>query len=338
MLVAIGFAGCDAWTVTKLSVPTLEKIKSAISKGLEQRYEEVRVQILARPPDLKHFGWMLPGLGTPTLLDFGSTAYLKIAKCHNSTYNITELAHTIPEIKRYLPGGAWYGAAAAYRPVLGVNGELVGDAMLDASESFSWGALVDNHGDLTVKRMNTDGVGPFGSLFVTDGASSPVIKVTAKGLLESDEERFDWALQKALTDAKDDLGTVGLAGVLRLVHGSVTFHVMRDFTYDKDISVEEFKAHYESFYNGMQAPLECGIRVFNDAAMFDNTTKGAHTHCRSDNLRVVGHYENDTVLPDKALPHWFEAYLAPAVNLVRVPESTYAPCNATLAEQDVLLV
>jgi len=329
LLATMGCTGCHAWTVTKLNISSFTEIESAIKNGLDKRYEEVHVQTLAQPPNLKKFGWMLSGLGAPTLLDLGSTAYLKIARCHNSTYNITELAHTIPEIKRYLPGGAWYGAAAAYRPALGVNGELVGDAMLDESMSFSWGALVNEHGDLTVKRMDTDGVGPFASLFVTDGASSPVIRVLAKGLLGSDEERFDWALQKALTAAKNNLGTMGLAGVVRLVHGSVTFHVMKDFTYEKDITVEEFKAHYEAFYNGMRAPLECATRVFNDAAFFDNTTKGAHTHCRSDDLRVLGHYENDTQVPEKVLPHWFEAYLVPAVNLVRVPESTYAPCNYT---------
>lgn len=333
LLPVIGLVGCVGWTVTKLDLPPLDKIGAAISTGLKDRYEDVHVQILKHPPNLKEFGWMLSGLGTPTLLDVGNASFLKIANCHNSTYNMTEIAQTIPEIKSYLPGGAWYGAAAAYRPLLGVNGELLGDAMLDASTSFSWGALVDDAGDMKVKRMNTDGVGPFGSLFVTDGASHPVIHVIAKGLMPSDEERFDWAIQKALTNATAELGTVGLAGVVRLLSGSVTFHVMKDFTYDHDITVEEFKAHYEAFYDGMQAPLECATRIFNDATMFDDTTKGAHTHCRSHDLRHLGHYENDTVLPEKVLPHWFEAYLVPAVNLVRVPESTYAPCNDTLAHQ-----
>merc|ERR1712217_43354 len=105
-----------------------------------------------------------------------------------------------------------------------------------------------------------------------------------------------------------------------------------------DITGGEFKAHYESFYNDMRAPLECVTRIFNDATMFDNTTEGAHTHCRSSDLSHVGHYENDTVLPETILPHRFEAYLVPAKDLVRVPEATYAPCNGTDSQQQPSIV
>merc|ERR1719235_1798122 len=103
LLLTTGLAVCNAWTVTQLATPPLDKIKQAISTGLAKRYEELHVEILEHPPNLKRFGWMLPGLGEPTLLDFGSTGYLKIAQCHNSTYNMTDLAQKIPEIKHYLP-------------------------------------------------------------------------------------------------------------------------------------------------------------------------------------------------------------------------------------------
>lgn len=327
-----------AWTVVDLDVPPLEEIAKALHAGLAKRYQDAEVLVLPRPPDLTKFGWMLPGLGTPTLLDVGNTGFLKVAHCHNSTYNVTDLARDIPEIGRYLPHGAWYGAAAAYRPLMGVNGELLGDAMLDRSRGYSYGGYVAESGDMATMPMPTDGIGPFASLFVTDGAASPVLSVTVKGLLPSDEERFDWAVQKALVDASDVLGSVGLAGIVRLLSGSVTFHVMTDFTYDHDISADEFKEHFERFFDHMEAPLDCSTRMVSRLDLLDNTTKGAHTHCRSPDLKRVGHYENDTVLPDGVLPHVFQAYLVPAATLVRVTEATDPACRMEMLQRSQGLV
>jgi hypothetical protein len=59
-----------------------------------------------------------------------------------------------------------------------------------------------------------------------DGEPTDAIQIVVKTLLASDEERFDYACQKALADAIEDIGAVGLAGVFRLTQGEVTFHVM----------------------------------------------------------------------------------------------------------------
>ncbi len=78
-LAVLSAAPVAGWTVTKLDMPPLEDIAKALRAGLAERYQEVEVQLHSSPPDLTQFGWMLPGLGAPTLLDLGDTSFLKIA-------------------------------------------------------------------------------------------------------------------------------------------------------------------------------------------------------------------------------------------------------------------
>ena len=83
-MAVLSAAPVAGWTVTKLDMPPLEDVAKALRAGLAERYQEVEVQLHSSPPDLTQFGWMLPGLGAPTLLDLGDTSFLKIAKCHSS--------------------------------------------------------------------------------------------------------------------------------------------------------------------------------------------------------------------------------------------------------------
>ena len=324
-------AGLAAVTVVPLDVPALADIREALAAGLAGRYAEVTVEVLAADevPDLRQWGWVTAGLGTPSLLDVGSTDFLQQVACHNSTYNITEVVAAAPSLSHYAAaGGAVYGASALYRPAAGRNGECINNFRLDsgAGGSQSTGAVVADDGSLEViPVVATDAVGPFGSLYVTDGAPAPVVKVSAGVLQASDEERFDWAMQKALTAAGPALGSVGLAGVVRLVTGEVTFHVMPDWA-GEDLTPAQFAA-WERYYAPMRAALECGTRLLSDESLFGATSEGAHTHCRAADLSSAGHYENDTLPAPSAPPHYFEAYLAPAVALVQVPDPTDPACD-----------
>lgn len=322
-LLLLPVAPAAGWAVTPLNTPPASAYAAAIRRGLRGRYEEVTVSVV-RGVDPSAWGWAAAGMGAPTLLDVGDTAFLRAAVCHNTTYNGTSLVAEVPALQQYnSPQGAWFGAAAADGAVLGRNGEAVMNRRVDGSAAASWGSYVDAAGALAVAPLPTDTVGPFGSLFVTDAAPAvEVVKVAVRGLLPSDEERFDFALQRALDSAQ--LGPVAMAGFIRLLGGEVTFHVMQDWLPG---GADGLNINY---YHPINAPLECATRIAANVTI-DSVTKAAHTHCRSDDLSKVGHYQNDTAPPPNTPPHMFEAYLAPAAALVRVRESGDPACAVAAA-------
>jgi len=179
--VCVGYI--SAYTITQLSVPDLDAYVQAIQKGLEGRYANVSVEVVNKDdvPDLKSFGWVTKGLGTPTLLDVGSGEYLLTVSCHNSTYNMTSIAQTVPELTNYYNNdGAYYGSSALYAPLVNSNGEAVNNYRFGVGSS-SVGAIVNKDtNELEVVQLTDDMIGPFGSMWFTGMFKEREIKIKIK--------------------------------------------------------------------------------------------------------------------------------------------------------------
>ncbi|KAK3910491.1 Ester hydrolase C11orf54-like protein [Frankliniella fusca] len=272
----------------ELKCPPLEEVASVLSKGLQDVFSHVSVEVVDCP-DLTQQPFTLArqGLGGKTaLIESGGVPFLLPLVKRDKVYQMIEFGK-LTGLESFLI----IGAGAGPWPHAGTNCELMANLSVDGEkiENQSRIAKVDqkNKGCLleTLPEKETRHA-LLGNLFCTEGKPGKVLKVHCRHRIGEDD--FVTSLRKALASHYKE-EPVGLGGTFLLKEGKARQHVMPDFSVTP-LHTEEDLTKWLNFFN-MSAPLiAVGTLISADPGL---DLRVQHFHSFSHHGEG-GHYHNDT--------------------------------------------
>lgn len=291
-----------------LKCPPLEEVASVLSKGLQNGFSQVSVEVVDCP-DLSQQPFTLAkqGLGGNTaLIESGGVPYLLPLVQRDKMYDMKEFGKLAG-----LDSCLIIGAGAGPWPFIGVNCELMANLAID-------GDKIDNQSRMA--KVNTKDSGCIlqilpndetrhallGNLFCSEGKPGKVLKVHCRKRTGQDD--FITSVRKVLASHYKD-EPVGLGGTFLLKEGKARQHVMPDFS-TTPLHTDDDVNSWLKFYN-MSAPLiAVGTLVSADPGL---DLRVQHFHSFSHHGEG-GHYHNDTT-PDTAE---YLAYFNLGQSIIRV--------------------
>ncbi|KAI6207296.1 Ester hydrolase C11orf54-like protein [Aphelenchoides fujianensis] len=255
-------------------------------EGIREYFEEATVEIV-ECPDLsaEPFGFTGQGIGSE----------LRIAESVCAT---CELPHAFV-----------FGPGAAHRRAVGVNCEMVADAVFSED-----GDKVNTHvckikGDRFEQSTTSDPCGgPLANLAISKNErGKPVLRIAAKR--RKTELNFPASIRKILFEhyrAK----VVSMCGVFRLETGKALVHVMPDFPERDFFSRDELQNEWLQYFE-VDAPLVCATVIHSHDPLLHLRLE--HTHVFSAH-GDGGHFHYDTSKDEAS----YVGYFKPAQMLYRI--------------------
>ncbi|XP_077995627.1 ester hydrolase C11orf54 homolog [Glandiceps talaboti] len=294
----------------ELYVPDYEEVAKVLQGGLSTNFSTVSVDIvdcpdLTKPP----YTLAAPGLcGNPRLTDVGGVPYLIPTAQKDKIYNFQDVAEQIE-----LPGAFIIGAGAGPHHVIGVNNEMIANA-IDGGENHTYTCKVnpEDQSYILEKGKSTDFC-LLANLYASEGKPGKVIEVKAS--TRTGEENFVTCMRKTLKEKYGDL-PVGIGGAFLIEKGKAKIHVMPAFS-TKPLQSEDDVNEWLHFYN-MKSTLVCLSTFISHDPGLDLRVE--HTHCFSHH-GDGGHYHYD-VTPDEVE---YRGYFVPAEYIYRIdaPQTTH---------------
>uniref|UniRef100_U5EUR4 DUF1907 domain-containing protein n=1 Tax=Corethrella appendiculata TaxID=1370023 RepID=U5EUR4_9DIPT len=294
-----------------LHTPSLDELKTVLSKGLVNNFTEVDINIVDCPNLTQApFHLASEGLcGRETLIEIGGPPFLL------PTVDITKLYDLVSICQKSLNAEHFFalGAGAGPWPLVNTNCEGIFNLKNHAnghivSESHLAKITKDRKKCILEKIPNTDTrCALLANIFACDGKAGKVLKVHCKKRIGNDD--FIASIRNTLQKHYGDDQTVGLGGVFLLKNGSAKQHVMSPFS-EEPINTEEELNSWLNFFNMPAELIALGTLITNE---YDLDLRLQHFHSFSKH-GVGGHYHND-VTPDIVE---YEGYFMVGRKIVRV--------------------
>ncbi|XP_026290075.1 ester hydrolase C11orf54 homolog [Frankliniella occidentalis] len=272
----------------QLKCPPLEEVATVLSKGLQDVFSHVSVEVVDCP-DLTQQPFTLArqGLGGKTaLVESGGVPFLLPLVNREKLYEMQDFGK-LTGLESFLI----IGAGAGPWPHAGTNCELMANLSVDGNkvDNQSRIAKVDPKDKSclleTLPEKETRHA-LLGNLFCTEGKPGKVLKVHCRHRIGEDD--FVTSLRKALASHYKN-EAVGLGGTFLLKEGKARQHVMPDFSLTP-LHTEEDLSKWLRFFN-MSAPLiAVGTLISADPGL---DLRVQHFHSFSHHGEG-GHYHNDT--------------------------------------------
>lgn len=293
-----------------------------LANGLKSNFAEVSVEIVDCP-DLSQPPYHLAssGLGgDATIVEFGGVPYLLPLVDKSKVYDLVPLLRNINgyESKEFFTCGAGAGPWPLFdQNCEGMMNLRVGSDGSVRNETHV-ARTIPGGTELSMVPRNETRCALLGNLFLSEGKTGKVLKVTAKK--RTGDDNFISSMRLTLKEYFTDEKTIGLGGVFLLKEGKAKQHVMDEFS-KTPLNTEEDLNNWLTFHE-MPAPLiAVGTLVTNEA---DLDLRLQHFHSFSKHGHG-GHYHYDTT-PETVE---YVGYFNVGARIVRIDKpvvSSVLPC------------
>ncbi|KAJ1522089.1 hypothetical protein ONE63_002400 [Megalurothrips usitatus] len=271
-----------------LKCPPLEEVATVLSKGLQDVFSQVSVEVVDCP-DLSQQPFTLArqGLGGKTaLIESGGVPFLLPSVKRDKVYEMKELGK-LTGLDSFL----MIGAGAGPWPFAGTNAELMANLAVDGDNVDNQSRMAkvnpkDNGCLLEVLPNTETRHALLGNLFCCEGKPGKVLKVHCRHRIGEDD--FVTSLRKALASHYKN-EPVGLGGTFLLKEGKARQHVMPDFS-ATPLHTEEDLNKWLNFYVMSSPLIAVGTLISADPGL---DLRVQHFHSFSHHGEG-GHYHNDT--------------------------------------------
>ncbi|XP_054168677.1 ester hydrolase C11orf54 homolog [Oppia nitens] len=291
-----------------LNPPSLEEVSHVLRVGLKEDFEVIDVSVV-ECPDLRQSPFHLAqrGLsGNEKIADIGGVPYLAPIVQRDKYYSFKDMVSVMEMNEKAF----FIGAGAGPFKEVQTNCELMPNISFENNcndiTNKTHFAKIDEKGGCELSLVKTMDFALLCNLFASEGQTGPVIKVSAKKRIGSNN--FVSTIREILAKHYDKR-PVSLGGVFLIKSGSAKLHIMPDFS-KTPLNTNEDVNNWLKYYT-MDSPLIC-LSVFHS---FDPQLdlRIEHTHCFSDHNQG-GHYHYDTT-PDEVE---YEAYFNVAKQIYRI--------------------
>jgi len=272
-----------------LNTPPLPDVAKVLQDGLQNNFSQASVEVV-ECPDLSQKPWGLAakGLcGSTRLLDIGGVPYLMPSVQRDKMYEMRDY----PKLTD-IDQGLIIGAGAAPWPYLDRNAEMMPNLFVNKDgtvvQETHIARTFDHDGSYGLEKLPPTETrnSLLGNLYLSEGKTGPVLKVTAK--VRTGEKNFVTCMREALIAGFPGL-SIGMGGVFLLAAGKAKIHVMPDFS-PCPINTDEEVGNWLKFYE-MTAPFTVlSFLVANDPGL---DLRVEHSHGWGE-AGQGGHYHYDT--------------------------------------------
>ncbi len=280
-----------------LHQPSLAQLRDCLQDGLAQNYAQARVQI-ENCPDLREWGCPAAGIcGSEKIIEVGGEPYLHNPKHRPADFDLNAIAQAIGAEHDFVYG-AWSPSLTALG---GKSGEVVVSRRLGGDNS-SLLARVGEQRECIVEPYPHDLYGGLANACACDGKVGPTLKIEASHRTGA-EASFTQTLRQALGQlVPASGGAIALAGIFRVLDGTIKSHVQPDYETIKhdyyDTDQERVTCDFLQFYEGVGQGLLCFSVLWSGTPAGPELhlrPNGEHTHfCSLTGKDEAGHYHNDT--------------------------------------------
>ena len=277
---------------------SLEKISTALQKGLISNYNDVSVSVVDCP-NLKEWDCPAEGIsGNQKIIDVGGEPYMHDKKFIGTEFDFEEIGQRIGSEKSYALG-AGSGAMSCLN---GHCGELIINENLITNESRSIIAQVGSDKISKSSKYTARKHGGLGNIYYSDGKLGKVIKIKIKGRIGK-QGSLPQAIRTALSDnlSIKENNHIALGGVFRVLSGKIKSHVQPDY---EDVKHEYYNPKlmkcvkdFLKFYEPVGPHLQCYSILWTGDPTGGNLNlreSGEHTHFHSyEGSQDAGHYHFD---------------------------------------------
>jgi len=295
----------------EIFTPDLQTLCSVLSNGLKKNFVDVSVEIVDCP-DLSKAPFHLAssGLGgDPTIVEFGGPPFLLPLVDRSKVYDLVPLLRNISgyQNKEFFT----CGAGAGPWPIFNQNCEGMMNLLVRSDGSLKnethVARTVPGGIELSKVPEGETRCALLGNLFLSEGKTGKVLKVTAKK--RTGDDNFISSMRLTLASHFTEDKTVGLGGVFILKAGKAKQHVMDQFS-ETPLHTEDDLNKWLTFHE-MPAPLiAVGTMITNEA---DLDLRLQHFHSFSKHGHG-GHYHYDTT-PETVE---YEGYFNVGARIVRI--------------------